>query len=214
MDMMYELDRDYLSSVCEIKNNDNKLLASGSLKEIKPGEVTIGTKYGEMPVVKFGEKVKVSIHNFRKGFKVIGGVVHTSSPEFMCLKDVVQLVESEQRKFFRAHTNFKTMMDVVKKPGLVNLNPVEIEVVDISISGLGFKTDYVIDPERSYNVELELENKRCTLTFHVVRMDFNEDGECIYGCKLEEMPDSDTDILNSFVFHKQAESIREMRKNR
>ncbi len=211
---MFELDRDYLSSVCEIKSQDNKLLASGSLREIKPGEVTIGTKYGEMPVVKFGTKVKISVHNFRKGFKVIGGVVHTSSPDFMCITEVVQLVESEQRKFFRADTSFKTMMEVVRKPGHVNLNPVEIEVVNISISGLGFKTDYVIDPERSYNVELELENKSCTLTFHVVRMDFNDEGECIYGCQLEEMPPSDTDILNSFVFHKQAESIREMRKNR
>ena len=84
----------------------------------------------------------------------------------------------------------------------------DVTIMDMSLSGLKFKTDYDFEVNKTFSIELNL-NKRKNSTFQcqILRVIDFKDGLYQYGCEFVYSKSEDADLLCSFLFKKQREFL-------
>ncbi len=212
------ISKEYANSVCEIKSMSNTLVAVGKIMEVSEEYIKIASGKNELRVLNFHEEVKVNIFNTSLGFKVVVGVVFTSTPGELTISDVSILTDRERRNFFRVDMDLEAMV-MFKKRGPVH--ELSARVLDMSLSGLRFRVDHEFSRDDTVSVILDLRaNKnarenRCTLPCRIVRVIENsEKNEIQYGCEFTGKQDDATqDALCSFLFKKQREFLNSRNKS-
>ncbi|MEG1942491.1 MAG: PilZ domain-containing protein [Angelakisella sp.] len=215
---MQPLPKDYELSVCEVKTLDNELLIAGYISEVTDEYVQIGTFKGErLPLVRFDLPLKISIHNAKKGFRVLGGVCYLSTDNMLRVVNVDNLQDFERRSFFRVPVSISAKMMAVPDEydkAHPDMNPPEeipVDVNNISLSGLLFTPT---DTRRSFFmgdrfiIELPLDNVKLTLNIKVCRYEEYENKPKRYGCEFYGYTQKQSDRLCSYIFGIERNMIR------
>ena len=200
--------KDYEGSVCEIKTMENELIAIGKIKEISQKYIKINNEKKELQIVDYGTSIKVNVFNGKNGFRVLVGNVYTSTKSDMSVDNVINLVDKERRNFFRV--DMEISAKVVFKKTAMDMYPTEADVtiMDMSLSGLSFKTPYTFSENHTLSIELNLnKNKNSCFQCRILRIIGFENGEYQYGCEFVYSKSEDADLLCSFLFKKQREFL-------
>ena len=152
--------KDYEGSVCEIKTMENELIAIGKIKEISQKYIKINNEKKELQIVDYGTSIKVNVFNGKNGFRVLVGNVYTSTKSDMSVDNVINLVDKERRNFFRV--DMEISAKVVFKKTAMDMYPTEADVtiMDMSLSGLRFKTPYTFSENHTLSIELNLNKNK------------------------------------------------------
>lgn len=215
---MQPLPKSYEQSVCEVKTLDNELLIAGYISEITDEYVQIGTFKGErLPLIHFDKPLKISIHNAKMGFRVLGGVCYLSTDELLRVVNVDNLQDFERRSFFRVPVSLSAWMMRVPDeydqmhPDMETPEEIPINVNNLSLSGLLFT------PEESgrkflmgdrFIVELPIEKSTLTLNIKVCRYERYDNKPTRYGCEFYGYTQKQSDKLCSYIFEIEREMIR------
>lgn len=217
---MQALPKEYEMSVCEVKTMDNDLLVAGFISKINDDYIQISSYKDErLPILKFDLPVKISIHNARKGFRIVAGQVYVSADQVLRIVNVNNLQDFERRAFFRVQ---------VKMPSKITPLPDEFEggtdhasadipvvVENLSLSGLLF---YPEDPKVEffmgdrYAAELALPGG--TLNFNVKICRFEKIGNkpTKYGCEFFGYTQKQSDRLCSYIFEIERDILKSRKK--
>ncbi|MEG1686621.1 MAG: PilZ domain-containing protein [Angelakisella sp.] len=216
---MQALPKDYEWSVCEVKTMDNELLVAGYISQITDEYIQIGTYKGDrMPLLKFDLPLKISIHNAKKGFRVVAGTTYISTDEMLRVVNVDNLQDFERRVFFRVPVKIPAKLfkltdgevDPDKEPEEI---PVMVE--NLSLSGLLFLPENL---ERSFLmgdkfiVELPIANGKMNLNIRVCRYERIGNRPQKYGCEFFGYTQKQSDRLCGYIFEIEREMIKK-RKN-
>lgn len=201
--------KEYEGSICEMKTVDNALIAVGTIKEITSKYIKIINKKRELILVNYGTAIKVNVFNTQLGFRVLVGNVYTSTKSEISLVGLVNLVDRERRNFFRVDMDLRAK--VVFQKTAMDMYPTEasINILDMSLSGIKFKMNTMLDIGRIVSIEINLNKKRISsFQCSVIRtVESNNGGVFIYGCRFLHRQSEDTDVLCSFLFQKQREFL-------
>lgn len=215
---MQPLPKDYELSVCEVKSLDNELLIAGYISEITDDYLQIGSVKGErLPLIHFDKPLKISIHNAKKGFRVLGGVCYLSTDDMLRVVNVDNLQDFERRSFFRVPIAISARMmrvpDEYDKANPEQEAPEEIpvKVNNVSLSGLLFTP---VDTHRSFFmgdrfiIELPIGKSKLTLNIKVCRFEQYERKPKRYGCEFYGYTQKQSDKLCSYIFEIERDMIR------
>ncbi len=209
------IDKEYAESVCEIKTMDNVLMAIGKVKEVTEKYVKLYSRKKELRVMDFGEILKVNIFNTKLGFKVIVGNVYTSTKGELSMMNVSIIANKERRNFFRVDMNVDARV-IYKNRG--PSKEIDVRVLDMSLSGLRFKSELEFSEGKVVSVVMKLTpngrgmGKEYTFPCEIVRKISNEDQNMYqYGCRFTGDYKEAEDALCSFLFKKQRETLNENR---
>lgn len=212
---MIPIDREYAESVCEIKTMNNQLMAIGKIKEVTERYLKLYNRKKEFRIMDFGEALKVNIFNTSLGFKVVMGNVYTSTKSELSMINVSVIAEKERRHFFRVDMDIDAKL-IYRKRG--PSKEADIKVLDMSLSGLRFKSDLEFSEGAIVSVVIKLtpngrgNGKEYTFPCEIVRIIPNEDQNMYqYGCQYMGDHEESSDALCSFLFKKQRESLNENR---
>lgn len=198
----------YENSVCEIKSMDNMLIAIGRIKEITAKYIKIGNDKKELLLVDYGTPIKINVFNAKIGFRVLVGSIYTSTPMEMTIESIYNLVEKERRSFFRVdmHTDAK----IFYSRDLDDDQPLEISatILDLSLSGLKFRTPHEFEVNDTFAIELDLSEKRKSIfQSKILRLIDIKKKLFYYGCEFVYSKSEDADLLCSYLFKKQREFL-------
>lgn len=220
---MQPLPKDYELSVCEVKTLDNDLLIAGYISEVTDEYVQIGTLKGErLPLIRFDKPLKISIHNAKMGFRVLGGVCYLSTDEMLRVVNVDNLQDFERRSFFRVPVVISARMmrvpDEYDKTHheLESPEEIPIDVNNISLSGLLFTP---VDTSRSFFmgdrfvIELPIDKVKMTLNIKVCRYEHYENKPKRYGCEFYGYTQKQSDKLCAYIFERERDMIRKKKNS-
>lgn len=203
--------KEYAESVCEIKTMSNTMIAIGKIKDVSEKYIRIYNNKNELRVLSFGEEIKVNIFNTKLGFKVIVGNVYTSTRGELSLINSSILADKESRNFFRVDMDVEAKV-IYRKRG--PSHELDVNVVDMSLSGLRFKTEHKFEVGTIISVVLDLRldkknpKKEHTFPCKIVREIHEENKkEYQYGCAFTGSNDDLSDSLCSYIFKKQREFL-------
>ena len=92
---------EYRGAWCEVKTADNELIAVGKIKVIMPKYIIINDGGHKMPEVEPGTLVKINVFKSGSEIRVCIGNVYISENTELSIVNVISLVNSEKRSFFR-----------------------------------------------------------------------------------------------------------------
>lgn len=202
------IQKEYEGSICEIKSMANELIAIGKIKEITEKYIKITNSKKELQIVDYGTPLKINVFNSKIGFRVLVASVYTSTRKEMSVDSIYNLVEKERRNFFRVDMNLPAK--IVYKESLSDELPIEREVtiMDMSLSGLRFKTNHEIGINKTFSIELTLSKKGASnFSCQILRIIDVKDGIYQYGSEFVYSKTEDADLLCSFLFKKQREFL-------
>lgn len=201
------IQKEYEGSVCEIKSMDNELIAIGKIKEVTEKFLKISNNKRELQVVDYGTPIKINVFNAKIGFRVLVGTVYISTRKEMSVDSIYNLVERERRNFFRVDMEIPAKI-IFKDSSSKEPVETEVTIMDMSLSGIRFKTEYEFDVNKVFSVELAL-NKKGVSSFscQVLRIIDFKDNLYQYGCEFVYSKSEDADLLCSFLFKKQREFL-------
>lgn len=215
---MQPLPKAYELSVCEVKTLDNELLIAGNISKVTDEYVQIGTIKGErLPLIHFDKPLKISIHNAKLGFRVLGGVCYLSTNELLRVVDVDNLQDFERRSFFRVPVAISSKMMCVPDEfdkDQADMGPPEeipVTVNNISLSGLLFTP---ADTRRGFLmgdrfvIELPLDKAKMTLNIKICRYEHYSNKPKRYGCEFYGYTQKQSDQLCAHIFEIEREIIR------
>lgn len=198
----------YEGSVCEIKSMDNELIAIGRIKEITTEYIKIMSDKKELNMVDYGTPVKINLFNARIGFRVLVGSVYTSTRMEMTLNSVYNLVDKERRNFFRVDMYIPARILYSKSPRDEFMTEDSIIILDMSLSGLKFKTNSVFEMDSTFTIELKLNpKKKSVFQCKIIREIETKDNHNCYGSEFVYSKSEDADMLCSYLFKKQREFL-------
>ncbi|WP_413778154.1 PilZ domain-containing protein [Caproicibacterium sp. XB1] len=91
----------YANSPCEVKSEENELLATGILAGRYAQELVIRDPRGALSLEHYNRPVKIYLHSATCGGREYMGKVYISTNAFMRVKDIRLLTERERRGCFR-----------------------------------------------------------------------------------------------------------------
>lgn len=198
----------YEGSVCEIKSMDNELIAIGRIKEITTESIKITSDKKELNLVDYGTPIKINLFNARIGFRVLVGSVYTSTRMEMTVNSVYNLVDKERRNFFRVDMYIPARILYSKSPNDEFMTEEGIIILDMSLSGLKFKTDSVFEIDSTFTIELKLNpKKKSVFQCKIIREIETKDTHNCYGSEFVYSKSEDADMLCSYLFKKQREFL-------
>lgn len=213
------LSKDYEMSVCEVKTMDNDLLMSGYVSNITDEYLQLACYKEKLPLLKFELPVKISIHNAKRGFKVVVGVVYISTDEVLRIVNVETLQDFERRAFFRVMVNMEARLmqlpDEFDDIAVDEIEEIPVTVENLSLSGLLF---YPIDETKQlfigdrYMIELPLPVGTLNFNIRIRRYEEREGKPKKYGCEFYNYTQKQSDRLCNYIFEIEREIIRK-RKN-
>lgn len=202
---------DYLSSVCEVKNMTNELVATGAVTEITPEYIQITDRTNSMIALRFGTKVKVSIFNTRLGFRVVEGKIYVSNHEFMRIVEINNLLEEEQRTSFRVRTTIRGRV-FQKGEAMVASGGIGILIEDLSLGGALLRSSENFSRGEQLTLQFTLEHLVLQLVGNICRIKRLENGVTEYGFAFEEIPEAQQDALCAYLFRRQREQLNSQRR--
>ena len=197
-------------SRCEVRTLNNMLVTIGYVVKIVEHDIFLEFRNSKFEVPLVGSKVKVNILNARVGFASVQGVVVISDSAQLVIRNVEILAKSESRHAYRVSTNIKTTMEPIMKTFSAS-GPIDVEVKNISLSGICVHTKGELEAKKTYTVQLPLGDFKCLVMVRVVRWRKLDGGITEYGCTLESLVDSDTESLNGFIFEEQQTQLKQLR---
>ena len=203
---------EYEGSVCEIKTIENKLVATGHIREVAPKYIKIANRHNELKVVDYGMPIKVNIFNTELGFRVIIGVIYTSSKYEMSIISIENLVDTERRNYFRVDMDIKFKASYRPDPASDRMKDIEILVKDMSLSGLRFVSDLKFEKGTEIWVTMIFsKTKNAVLKCRILRIFEDEENSISsYGCEIvhDSKNNEGTDAFCAFLFRKQREFLK------
>ena len=132
---------------CEIKSDNNNLLATGNVR-ILPSEehmLEIQDESGHMPSLAMDTKVKLVIHQPQK-LLVLAARVYISTEKFLRVKDLESYAEYEKRRFFRVAIDHSAIL--MPPSGMKDKNGVRLPYrINIRVPGSApFRGDVRFQP--------------------------------------------------------------------
>lgn len=215
---MQPVPKGYEMSVCEIKTMDNDLLLAGNISKVAEEYLQISSYSGErLPLLKFELPVKISIHNAKKGFKVIAGEVYISTDEILRIVNIENLQDFERRSFFRIQVQMAAKLIPLPDDFDKNQTPFEapeeipVIVENLSLSGLLF-----LPKDRSRNffmgdryvVELDLPGGAINFNIKVCRYEQYTNKPKKFGCEFYGYTQKQSDRLCGYIFEVERDIIR------
>jgi len=94
-------------------------------------------------------------------------------------------METEQRKSKRTGMNVKIKLRTIQSEVIIvnSDEEIEVEVINISKDGMGFKTEELLAFQGLYDTDIILTNgERFTSIIKIVRMENTGNPETLYGC--------------------------------
>lgn len=202
------IQKEYEGSVCEVKSMDNELIAIGKIKEVNSKYIKINSEKKELLIVDYGTPIKINVFNTKIGFRVLVGSIYTSTRKEMTVDGVYNLVERERRNFFRVDMEMPAKVIYKKTPMDTYPTEIDVTIMDMSLSGLRFKTNNEFELGMTVSVEINL-NRKGTSNFQcqILRDIDTKDELYHYGCEFVYSKSEDADLLCSFLFKKQREFL-------
>ncbi len=202
------IQKEYEGSVCEIKTMANELIAIGRIKEVSSKILKIHNNKKELQIVDYGTPIKINVFNAKIGFRVLVGSIYTSTPKEMAIDSVYNLVEKERRNFFRVDMDIPAKVIFKKSPRDMYPTETDVTIMDMSLSGLKFRTEYEFKVNKTFSIELSLDQKKySSFQCQVIRIIDVEEERYLYGCEFVYSKSEDADLLCSFLFKKQREFL-------
>lgn len=98
----------------------------------------------------------------------------------------------ERRKHKRLDLDVRVELERLDEEGVTTLKFVNVEVTDISRSGLGFKAKADLEIGSYYDTKIQIWTKEVVdVVIEIVRRDVLPDGGYKYGCRFIGLPDTD-----------------------
>ena len=213
---------DYLNSRCEVRTEEDSVLAIGKISAYtKGGSVEIApVGGGKMPEAEFNPNVLLYISGAGGAgdYVKMKGKVYTKKPKFWGINNLQQLngsrkqdTGSNRRLYFRVPNRVRaTVM------GGGGGDTYACHVQDISVSGIGFIVEdkafsAAIDSTVMLNdVRIGENSEPFQFTCRVRRKEIAETG-LFYGCSIESLSHSEEDRLCQAVFSQQRAHIKKHR---
>ncbi|XOQ48726.1 MAG: Flagellar brake protein YcgR [Eubacteriales bacterium] len=206
---MFPISTQYLHSPCEIRTISNELITTGSISDILHGAIQICNDFDNLPIIHCNTPVKMNIYNNTAGFKVLVGKVFLSTAELMQITDIQNLVDFEQRSFFRLKVTKKVKARLLpdKAAGETDSKEFDATITDLSLSGLFMNTTQKLEINQRFTVTLCLFGNRIPFNCKVERIkgDPYMNG---YGCSFLDNTTHQSDLLCRYLFELQREQIR------
>lgn len=207
------LSKEYNGSMCEVTSMDNKLIVTGQIRVVD-GDIEIHNNGDRMPVLNFGSRVKISLHNPQLGIQVMAGEVYLSDPTFLRLVNLQIFAEYEKRRFFRLTIDHSADLMSVSKSGETERRGgrIPVRVKDISLCGLQFECEKPLALGSRYRIRIALQDNLLeTLDFVIRRVLPPENDKNRYGAEFLELTAHAEQRLCSFIFNQQQKQIRRTR---
>lgn len=212
---MLPITKDYLQSKCEIKTLESITLGKGILEGVEEGIIQIRKTDDFLPTLSVDTVLKINVTSQSMGNKTLIGKVYLSTPDLMRIADVLNLSDFERRSFFRLRLHIYTQAYPVHE-GSEQEQPIELFQViltDLSISGCFIETRKKMEMNDRFMIALPLSDVRTYFTCQVQRnpkIDGKGNG---YGCKFLNTTSRQNDLLCEYLFDKQREQIKQIRRN-
>ena len=215
---MLPIPEEYKDSICEIRTIENEMIATGIIKEITPEYIEIANKNTILSLIRFGTQIKINIFNYRKGIRVIQANVYTSSLEAIKAVDVVTLLDSERRNFFRLDIKLPAEIIMMAKPeDDPTAKPKEITIPivikNISLGGIMFTSGHEFVKGQNFTVRMELQREICHFKSTVTRITKLKNGKTTYGCRFTDGKEAESSSLCGYIFQKQKEQIHKRQQD-
>lgn len=209
----------YNDCVCEVKNLENNLIATGTLRAVSEDMLEVQDSGSHLPLLTLDTKVKLIIHNTEKGTQVLAGRVYISAPAMMRVRELESFAEHDHRRFFRLAIDHSATLII--PVGMTDKNgrrlppKLPVRVKDLSLCGLLFESyqEFSIGDELRINMTM-VRNQMETLRI-VIRRELKRDRENVhaYGCELKELSPMTEQHVNAYVLEQQQLQIRKSRGN-
>lgn len=216
---MFSLPDTYIGSSCVIKTKNNDLLTMGTMYRIRNSYMDISNTRNELTEIPYNLLIKIEVYNTQIGFRVLLGKVYISTKKLLRVIDISEATGDERREYFRVNVHGKGYIYDLSRTllGLENEEEdeaedgIEVDLVDISLGGLLFKTRETFEVGERLHIRLpDIENTRlfdCIVRRHVdFEGDFNG-----YGCELQDLDSVQEDRLYKFILKRQNEQLKRVR---
>lgn len=218
---MIPLSEKYEGSICEIKTERNDLLLTGVIGAIDDDGIdVIGADQERLPLVPYQKTVKISVFNTKLGFRMMMGMVYLSTDRFLRLVEIETLKDFERRTFFRVNIKitanlYRIEMETdergVRKEVRKMDEPLEVEIENVSLSGLLFATQVPFFMGDIAEIEFMIFKTPLSMKCRICRIEeASEDGER-YGCQFFDYTERQSDILCRDLFQLQRMEINKRR---
>lgn len=212
---MLPISKDYLQSTCEIKTPENRLLGTGFLENLAEETIQIHQGSESLPTLHCDTFVNIHILNKALPSKSLVGKVFLSAPEMIRIIEVQNLTDFERRNFFRLKLNISTQA-YIDQEDMQSEHAVQlfsIRVTDLSLSGCCIETKRKLEIGDRFVAALTLIDSRTSFNCEVRRKPKSEGRYSKYGCVFLNNTNRQSDLLCEYIFEKQREQIKLLRKN-
>lgn len=218
---MVDLLDSYVGSSSVIKAKNNDLITMGVLRRIGKNYIDIGSSRNELPSIPYNLLVKVEIYNTQLGFRVLIGRVYLSSPKLARIIDLNEATNDERREYFRISSRDSGIIyNFMREPGEaeagsesgdVDYNGLKVNLVDISLGGLMFRSREVFHVDDKFNIVIPAMGDSMLFACQVRRQVERPDGEYGYGCEFMDMAVQQEDLLYRYILKRQSDQLRRIR---
>ncbi len=216
---IYNMAQHFEGAVCEIRNSKNKLISIGAISRITEDFFEILSYNNDLlPILSINTPLKISTRR-GKYFIVVQGNVYTSSESRMTLSEIESLQEVERRNFFRVNTNniltqLMYVNDTDKKPDQ-SKEPIPVYLENISLSGLLFSpvnNDVQFAYKQKLIINVPIYRQVLPINIIIERIEIIAEQNTKYGCSFSFKDDKQTDLLCSYIFTKEREMLKDIKK--
>lgn len=213
------LTKKYEGAIYEAKTLKNEHITSGIIGSIDGSEIVLIDPEGSMPIVPVKTPIKISVYSADEGFRVMGGQVYLSNPDFMRIVDVIDYINFERRRFFRVDVDIICRLTVppaiLARKGIVAEEPHVIltHLRDLSLCGMRMETDLPLKKGDEISVDVMLgKGGEHELKLAVRRVgDEGSGGKRLIGAEIIEISPQAERQLSAYLFELQRQHIRRMK---
>lgn len=222
---------DFLESACEIKSEDNDLLAVVRVISAEDERLMLAPVDGEaeaLPLLAYNTRVKILFHSGTSGFVLLMGHVYISSPELLVLVDIQSEQGMERRRFFRQNVEVPgTAYRIIDRVETLQEEqmgqqipartpdtgaPFAVTIHDVSLGGLRIDCATALKPNDQLCVSFTLFGVVMEFDCTVRRVIERRSGGMQYGCAFLECSTRQTDRLCRQLFQLQRMELQKRRR--
>ena len=212
---MLPIPEKYLQSTCEIRTPENRLLGIGILEDLAKELIQIRKGHDFLPILHCNTFVNIHVLHETLEAKSLIGKVFLSTPELIRIIDVQNLTDFERRNFFRLKINIPSQAYMIKQDTSSerDVQLFSIRITNLSLSGCFIETKRKMEIGDRFVAALPLIDSRVSFNCEIRRnpkLDSRYNG---YGCVFLENTNKQSDLLCQYIFEKQREQIKLIRKN-
>ncbi len=216
---MVILPDDYIGSSCVIKSTSNDLLTMGTLHKVRDTYIDINSSRNELPEISYNMVVKVEIYNAKLGFRVLVGNVYLSTAKIARIINLTEATNDERRQYFRISSRSKAVIlrlnhsytDDNGESGEQEYLNQNVQLVDISLGGLMFKTDLDLSVGDIFDIVIEDMRDSMIYNCTIRRIVPRADNLIGYGCEFMDMTNLQEDLLYKYILKRQNDQLRRIR---